>query len=250
MDYTYREYEGILKFLANHGYVTKKYGDTHDNEKEVILRHDVDISLDKAVRFAELEKTTGLGYSSTYFVLISSDFYNPLSRASIDAMKRIRSLDHDIGLHFDEQKYCGDDDWNQDLVIGKILEEKKQLESIIEDSVNVVSMHRPSRKTLEANLLIPGMINSYGGEYFNDIKYVSDSYHRWRENVYQVIETGTPRIQLLTHAFWYNNKSLTRSQAFRQYMDGAKEVAYKLLEDNILPAGVTLAESFAEEEGL
>ena len=181
-------------------------------------------------------------------MLISSDFYNPLSKASIDAMKRIISLGHKIGLHFDELKYCGDDDWNQNLVIEKILEEKKRLESIIEDSVDVVSMHRPSKKTLEANLSIPGMINSYGREYFNDIKYVSDSYHRWRENVYDVVETGTPKIQLLTHAFWYNDISLTRSQAFRQYIDGAKDVTYKLLEDNILPPGVTMEESFVEEE--
>lgn len=248
MEYTYKEYEGILQCLTNHGYAIRDYGESHNSEKEVILRHDVDISLEKAVKFAELEKMFE-GYSSTYFVLISSDFYNPLSRASIGAMKKILSLGHKIGLHFDELKYCSDDDWNQDSVIEKILEEKKQLESIIEDSVDVVSMHRPSRKTLEANLSIPGMINSYGREYFNNIKYVSDSYHRWRENVYEVIETGTPRIQLLTHAFWYNDISLTRSQAFRQYMDGAKDVAYKLLEDNILPPGVTLAESFAEEEG-
>lgn len=214
----------------------------------MILRHDVDISLEKALKFAELEKMFGEGYRSTYFVLVSSDFYNPLSRTSIGIMKKIISLGHKIGLHFDELKYCADEVWNQDFIIKKILEEKKQLESIVEDSVDVVSMHRPSRKTLEANLIIPGMINSYGREYFNEIKYVSDSYHRWRENIYDIIETGMPRIQLLTHAFWYNDISFSRSQAFKKYIDGAKDVAYKLLEENVLPPGITLAESFAEEE--
>ena len=71
MDYTYREYEGILKCLTDHGYVIKNYGDTHDSKKEVILRHDVDISLDKAVRFAELENMFGGGVQLN---LLCADF--------------------------------------------------------------------------------------------------------------------------------------------------------------------------------
>ncbi len=61
MNYTYKEYEGILKCLTDHRYAIKHYGDAHDSEKEVILRHDVDISLEKAVKFAELEKMFGGG---------------------------------------------------------------------------------------------------------------------------------------------------------------------------------------------
>ena len=63
-------------------------------------------------------------------------------------------------------------------------------------------MHRPSRWVLEADLKIPGMVNSYGKEFFQDFKYVSDSRMRWREDVMKyAIEKAYPRLHILTHAF-------------------------------------------------
>lgn len=40
---------------------------------------------------------------STYFVLISSDFNNPFSKASINFLEQIQSYRHESGLHFDEK---------------------------------------------------------------------------------------------------------------------------------------------------
>ncbi len=53
MDHTYEEYSGILQYLTDPGYVIKDYRDIHNSKKEVVLRHDVDFSLEKAVRFVE-----------------------------------------------------------------------------------------------------------------------------------------------------------------------------------------------------
>lgn len=34
MEYTYKEYEGILQCLTNHGYTVKGYGESRDSKKK------------------------------------------------------------------------------------------------------------------------------------------------------------------------------------------------------------------------
>ena len=103
MDFTYKAYEKMVTLLRKNGYVFSKYKDNRmPNLKTVIMRHDVDMDLNKALRMAVFENQ--LGITSTYYVLISSDFYNAFSKNSVNIMKQIMNLGHDIGLHFDEQK--------------------------------------------------------------------------------------------------------------------------------------------------
>ena len=86
------------------------------------------------------------------------------------------------------------------------------MEWMIGMDVESVSMHIPSQRTLEANYIIKGgkIINSYSNVFFKEFKYVSDSKMHWRENVYDVIESGKyQRIHLLTHPVWYNKNKYT-----------------------------------------
>ena len=68
----------------------------------VVLRHDTDSDIDGAVRFAEWEAARG--YRATYFVLHTDWYYRggvdgPPSRYVLRALRRIRDLGHEIGLH-------------------------------------------------------------------------------------------------------------------------------------------------------
>lgn len=139
----------------------------------MILRHDIDTDLAQAVRFAELEAERGV--RSTYFVLLRTDFYNPASRESLQQLHRIQSLGHEIGLHFDEKAYP---DGTPEETVQRILKERGVLSALLETEVSTVSMHRPSRATLDADLQIPGIVNSYGRTFFRDFKYLSDSRRR------------------------------------------------------------------------
>ena len=53
------------------------------------LRHDVDISIKKAVEMAEVEQAAGL--HSTYYILLTSPFYNAFSTDNIQRIKTIES---------------------------------------------------------------------------------------------------------------------------------------------------------------
>ena len=63
----------------------------------VILRHDVDLSLDAALTMAELESEVGA--TATYFLMTRSEFYNLRSPSGEDAIEHLRRLGHRVGLH-------------------------------------------------------------------------------------------------------------------------------------------------------
>jgi hypothetical protein len=63
----------------------------------VLLRHDVDLSLEAALTMAELEAETGA--TATYFLMTRSEFYNLTSSSGEDAIEHLRRLGHRVGLH-------------------------------------------------------------------------------------------------------------------------------------------------------
>ena len=71
--------------------------DHEPREGEILLRHDVDLSLAAAVQMAELEADRGV--SATYFLMTRSVFYNLASAQGELALARLRELGHAVGLH-------------------------------------------------------------------------------------------------------------------------------------------------------
>ena len=151
MKFTYQAYANLIHLLRQEGYVFTDYHQypSVKAERMVILRHDIDDDIEKAVQMARLEYQ--LDCHSTYFVLISSDIYNPFSKKNGAFLQEILSLGHSVGLHFDEVRYGKDCD-----IVQKIQEEIDILEKYIQRKVTSVSMHRPSRKTLDSNYCIQG----------------------------------------------------------------------------------------------
>lgn len=115
-----------------------------------------------------------------------------------------------------------------------IIEEANIMRLILKLPVRVVSMHRPTKATLEANLEIDGLINSYGYEFFKGFKYVSDSRRRWRENVEETIDCGEyKRLHILTHPFWYHENERNLKETICDFVNNANRERYDVLEKNI-----------------
>src|SRR5947208_126656 len=96
-DFTETSYKNLLK-IAQSEYRFSRYINRLEG-KHVLWRHDIDFSMHRALRLAQLEKEAGV--ISTYFLYPHSLFYNFLSRSVIDLVLKIIELGHDIGLHFD-----------------------------------------------------------------------------------------------------------------------------------------------------
>lgn len=230
MKFTYDWYVAILKKLIHKGYCFKDYKTWQEEERTVILRHDVDCNLPKAVFFSEIEKNV-CGGGATYFVLLSTNFYNVHSKACRECIDKIIKNGGNIGLHFDETQYAISDEEELKEYVRK---EMEALSNIIDTKVEIVSMHRPSEKILSSNVEFPGVINSYSEIFFKEMKYVSDSRRHWRENVDEIVEGALcPRLHLLTHPLWYTDggeKSL--KQTLKEAILSASMDYYDNLDDN------------------
>ena len=94
-NFTYEHYTNILQELKkSYKFTSFKNATTND----IILRHDVDASLHAALKMAKIEKE--LDISSTFFILFSSEFYNPISVDGSKIIREILSLGHKLGLHY------------------------------------------------------------------------------------------------------------------------------------------------------
>lgn len=227
MVFTYDGYRELVNALKDNGYEITDYHDWKQYPKCAILRHDIDNSIEKALKLAELEAK--LGVKSTYFVLVTSNFYNVASKKNMDGLQKIQMLGHEVGLHFDEMAYD-----ELDNVVVAIKKEAGILSDIIGSEITTVSMHRPSQKTLEANYEIPDMINSYGKIFFNDFKYLSDSRRRWREPVIDIINSGKyDKLHILTHAIWYNEVEEDIHDTIKRFITRANKERYIQESENI-----------------
>ncbi|MCI8844368.1 MAG: hypothetical protein HFF08_09690 [Oscillospiraceae bacterium] len=230
VEFTYRAYCGLLELLREKDYMFRNYHNYSNTRRCVILRHDIDSSLDQAVRLAELEAKAGV--SSTWFILLRTNFYNVASKSGQQALRRIQALGHEIGLHFDEVFYPPG--LEPDQMIQNIIKECRLLSALLETRVSTFSMHRPSQGTLGADYHIPGIVNSYGKTFFQDFKYLSDSRRRWREPVESIVRTGMyERLHILTHAFWYYEEEQSLEKTIGEFIRSANQERYQQMAENI-----------------
>ena len=229
MEFTYVAYVNMLRILRNNDYVICGYHDYIQHEKCVILRHDVDVSLEKALQFAVIEKKHNA--CSTYFILLSSDFYNIASAKSLCLINEIKNNGHEIGLHFDEANY---NYFPKQDICSHIEREIRIMSEILEMEISTVSMHRPSKKSLTEDYKLQNATNSYSKIFFEEFKYVSDSRRFWRESVIDIISRNTfKKLHILTHAFWYSENSVSASDVIKTFVNSASVDRYNIISDNI-----------------
>ena len=159
-----------------------------DHEPEpgdLLLRHDVDLSLPAAVQLAELEAEEGA--SATYFLMRESLFYNLESEEGRWALDRLRALGHRVGLH--------------------AVWPRAELDDRFEP---VIAWHNPDPPFMSEP--VDGVVNVMQPPWFTQGHYRSDSNQHWRSGCpHEELARGEPAwLQLLTHPeIWvYAGKSM------------------------------------------
>jgi len=175
-------------------------------EKDVgfFFRHDVDISLKKAVEMAEFESKNGI--KSTYYILLSSPYYNALEAENLQRIRTLRELGMGIGLHYDNSIKVQDANQCCSEIIIQLGMLQHHIGELEEKSV---TFHKPLRGVdingETVNLL--NLSNIYSPNFDRRFKYISDSGHNWRENPYDIINTND-MVHINTHPEWYNNEEM------------------------------------------
>ncbi len=229
MEFTYNEYKTLINTSLEKGYVFSDYVDVDNYEKVIILRHDIDLSPEKALKIAEIEYE--LGVKSIYFLLLSTNFYNVFSKETSKIISEIIDMGHNIGLHFDEQRYETN---SIDQIKKHIYREKEILEIALDVKIEAVSMHIPSRRILDSFIELDKIVNSYSYKYFKEMKYLSDSLMNWRENPIEAIANNKyDKLHILTHPFWYSNKKESAKNKMEKFIEEAKIDRYNLLDQKL-----------------
>jgi len=201
-DFSTANYFRLLGILSSDGYKIADFATVDPRRKHLVLRHDIDFDLEAAVGLAQKEQDHG--YSATYFVLLTGEFYNPLSERGRKALGAIVSCGHDVGLHFDTSIHGNDAD-----ALSRAAEQECQiLETLSGRAVNVISMHRPPARLIGENMNFAGRLNTYAPRFTKDMGYCSDSRGAWHYG--SPLECAAvlqgQALQLLTHPIWWTQE--------------------------------------------
>lgn len=226
-DFTEDNYRQLL-ILAKKYYRFEKFGTT-SKDKHVLWRHDIDFSVHRALRIAEIEAEESV--TSTYFILLHSGFYNVFEKEVCDRLKLIKDFGHDLALHFDLSFYK-DIKELQDLET-KLTFEKNILEEMFETSITVFSYHNPDTVKLNIKLdtnKIAGLINVYGDDIQSKYTYCSDSNGYWRYARLQDVlnENKAHQLHVLTHACWWVDDVMSPRERVSRCINGRASANHKM----------------------
>lgn len=190
------------------------------SSRHVLWRHDVDFSVHRALRLAQIEAE--MSARATYFMYPHSQFYNLLSDLVIDKARQILELGHDLGLHFDPTFYGGA--MKAKELLDRINWERDLLTSLFGRTPVAVSFHlygvldQPPPDDDQ----LGGMVNAYGRTIKADYTYCSDSNGVWRHRrLYDVLEKAKEdRLHVLTHPEWWTPEPMPPRARLQRSLDG------------------------------
>ena len=192
------DHYGALLEAANAGGYRFAFFDREPESGDLLLRHDVDLSLDAAIRLAELEADAGA--EATYFLMTRSVFYNLASDEGERVLARLRELGHRVGLHAVHPHLDLDERFDP-----------------------VLAWHNPDPDFMRAP--VAGAVNVMQEPWFDPDHYRSDSNQRWRSGCpHEQLAAGRFEwLQLLTHPEIWAYPGATMRETMMAMLEAERE---------------------------
>ncbi|WP_241095452.1 GCN5 family acetyltransferase [Leucobacter sp. CX169] len=174
----------------------------------MILRHDIDNTIEQAMRVAEVDAAAGC--TSTFFLRVHARGYNLMSLPSLRIVQEIEALGHEVQLHLEG----GLSDWLGGDNFEWAERQRAVFEAAVGRPLGGFSSHEPARMGGMdfANALKDRWSDSVDYHAYEErfmmpnMKYLSDSSGRWREGHFGMWVGKEPLMQVLTHPFWWFEK--------------------------------------------
>lgn len=171
----------------------------------MFLRHDVDVSLERALDMARIEQEIGM--PATYMILTKAELYDFRLASSARCIRELQRYGHEIGLHFDIEAEGVPSDAPMNDLEGALAAARDALADTLGTPVMSCSFHRPIPRLLRGPLVIAEMVNAYAAELM--VGYISDSKANWREGEPLPKLLARPVIdvlQVLIHPIWWASR--------------------------------------------
>ena len=203
-DFSLAHYGELLASARAGGYRFAGF-DRPPRTGDLLLRHDVDLSLEAAVELAELEAEVGA--FSTWFLMTRSAFYNLDSPSGARALAQIRSLGGRIAHH--------------------AVWPDVDLDARFEP---VVAWHNPEPAYMSA--AIAGAENVMAPPWFDPAHYRSDSNQRWRHGCphAELARSDFEWLQLLVHPEIWAYPGETMGETMESFLDADRAHRRTLLQ--------------------
>lgn len=215
-DFTEQAYAHHLR-TAGDSYAFEAFG-TECPDPHVLWRHDVDLSVHRALRLAEIEAEQGA--RATYFFLLGSSFYNLFERPVRALARRIIGLGHDLGVHLELPAGAA----TAEAIAPGLRRDREVLEQLLEAPARAFSFHNPGFGNNALSVTddqVDGLVNAYGERLRARYAYVSDSNGYWRfQSLTQALAEGEPRLQVLTHPGWWQAEQLEPRARIARCVEG------------------------------
>ena len=191
LDFTLKKYDELCQTIVSCEYVPLSVHDylIQDNiNKCIILRHDVDRAISRALDMAELEHEYGI--ESTYYFRHTKDAFRP------DIMRKIADMGHEVGFHYEVMDKAKGDAEKAIEIFKRELEEMRSVAEI-----TTVCMHgNPLASWSNRDLWEKNELSDFGiiGEPYlsldyNKILYLTDTGRTWADmniRVKDVLDTA------------------------------------------------------------
>ena len=200
--FTYVHYIETLK-KARETYTFYTFGNFPENpdKRLIILRHDVDAQIQKALKMAKVNHD--LGIPATFFIRVHGP-YNPFRQFAYQAILKIAKLGHEIGLHYEPMFYT-----TFGLPVEEtILFEIELLDRMFNLKIKSIAPHMPSLSSSRMDSIRQKYNDPYLPKFFSQIKYISDSNKRWREGCMCKWIEQRDQLQIAIHPHWWDGDSL------------------------------------------
>ena len=204
-EFSKQHYFDCLQLAKDLGYQVKRVCDyNYDKENKVILlRHDVDYSLDYAHKLATYENR--FGFSSSYYIHLHSETYNALEPRSLEIIRKIHTLGHEIGFHYDAKYH--------------IPMESLFASKIVNGGLTAMETYTLHNASSEKGIMKFQHLRN-PNEW--DIKYISESGRNWREGCMCNHIGKIDKLHILTHPLWWISDGV-RNKVMYEVVDLAKK---------------------------
>ena len=212
--FSYNEYKYIISLIQKHLPIVGFDEVINNNlEEYCVIRHDVEYSIDRAYKLAQIENE--LNINSTYCIQVRNNIYNAISDKNIELVTQIKSLGHDIALHQDPPAGLGDYSLKEYL-----LRDIETLERYFNFSIKTFSYHKPKQEYLQKYFTVGDKINTNGNKFFHyfkgdgivkpeelDVTYLADSNHQWKWGDPKDLDfTKVKKLQLNMHPYSWSKE--------------------------------------------
>ena len=102
-NFSLTSYKYLLKVINSSKKKVITFEEFFRGNNGIIMRHDIDFCPERALHIAKIENDFNI--KSTYFVMSNSKLYSLKKQKYLQSIKKIISLGHSIGLHFDPNYY-------------------------------------------------------------------------------------------------------------------------------------------------